>query len=248
MTASAAFRQVLIGKLTGPEAQRKVAAIARGFRAEVIASGRAAGGYTTTVDGVEGAAEETVRTDGGVIIYRFNGLAAAVEFALDYVRTRSPSLGPARGGHFVNSWTVWVDGALFNGSPRDIKSGGEVFIVNTQPYSRKIDMGANTTGERAILSRARSRKGRSSARRALRMISITEGARQAMMPRFPGLRIERDMLTLPAPFDYMVKSTGQRMTFPAIVLNWADGYSLQSSSERTLRQVNGQGVRRKRGS
>ena len=243
---SASFRTVLIGRLTGPEAQRAVAAVARKYRDELISAGRASGAYTTTVDGVDGADEAMVCTNGGEIVYRFNGIAAAVEFALDYVRTRSPPLGPARGGHFVNSWTVWVDGALFTGSPRDIKSGGEVFIVNTQPYSRKIDMGANTTGERALL-RASRRKGRSGARRALRMISITEGARQQMMPRFPGLRIERDMLTLPAPYDYTLRSTGQRMTFPAIVLNWAKGYSLQSSSERTLRQVNGQGVRRKRG-
>lgn len=239
---SASFRTVLIGRLTGPEAQRAVAAVARKYRDELISAGRASGAYTTTVDGVDGADEAMVRTNGGEIVYRFNGIAAAVEFALDYVRTRSPVLS----GSFQSSWTVWVDGALFTGSPRDIKSGGEVFIVNTQPYSRKIDMGANTTGERALL-RASRRKGRSGARRALRMISITEGARQQMMPRFPGLRIERDMLTLPAPYDYTLRSTGQRMTFPAIVLNWAKGYSLQSSSERTLRQVNGQGVRRKRG-
>lgn len=232
----------MIGRLTGPEAQRAVAAVARKYRDELISAGRASGAYTTTVDGVDGADEAMVRTNGGEIVYRFNGIAAAVEFALDYVRTRSPVLS----GSFQSSWTVWVDGALFTGSPRDIKSGGEVFIVNTQPYSRKIDMGANTTGERALL-RASRRKGRSGARRALRMISITEGARQQMMPRFPGLRIERDMLTLPAPYDYTLRSTGQRMTFPAIVLNWAKGYSLQSSSERTLRQVNGQGVRRKRG-
>lgn len=240
---SASFRTVLIGRLTGPEAQRAVAAVARKYRDELISAGRASGAYTTTVDGVDGADEAMVRTNGGEIVYRFNGIAAAVEFALDYVRTRSPELT----GRFKAAWTVWVDGALFSGAPQAIPSGSEVFIVNTMPYSRKIDMGANTTAERAILRAARNRKGRSTARRALRMISITEGARQQMMPRFPGLRIERDMLTLPAPFDYTVKSTGQRMTFPAIVLNWAKGYSLQSSSERTLRQVNGQGVRRKRG-
>ena len=79
------------------------------------------------------------------------------------------------------------------------------------------------------------------------MISIVEGARQEMTPRFPGLRIERDYLTLPAPYDYTLKS-GERLTFPALVLNWAEGWTLQSSSARTLRQVNGQGVRRKRGS
>lgn len=239
---SASFRTVLVGRLTGPDAQRAVASVARQYRDEMIASGRATGAYTTTVDGALGADESSVRPD-GEIIYRFNGVAAAVEFALDYVRTRSPVLS----GRFQSSWTTWVDGVLYTGAARDIPAGVEVFIVNTQPYSRKIDMGANTTGERALL-RASRRRSRSTARRALRMISITEGARQAMMPRFPGLRIERDMLTLPAPFDYKLKSTGARMTFPAIVLNWAAGYSLQSSSERTLRQVNGQGVRRKRGS
>ena len=242
---SASFRTVLVGRLTGADAQRAVANVARQYRDEVIASGRATGAYTTTVDGALGADESSVRPD-GEIIYRFNGVAAAVEFALDYVRTRSP-MGPSRGGHYKDSWTTWVDGVLYTGAARDIPAGVEVFIVNTQPYSRKIDMGANTTGERALL-RASRRRSRSTARRALRMISITEGARQAMIPRFPGLRIERDMLTLPAPYDYKLKATGARMTFPAIVLNWAAGYSLQSSSERTLRQVNGQGVRRKRGS
>lgn len=242
MTTSAAFRQVLIGKLTGPEAQRKVAAIARDFRAEMIASGRASGAFTTTVDGIEGAAEENVRTDGGVIIYRFNGMAAAVAFALDYVRARSPVLT----GRFRDAWMVWVDGRPFEAAPQRIPAGAEVFITNTQPYARKIDQGANSSAERAFLS-TRRRKGRAQGRRALRMISIVEGARQEMMPRFPGLRIERDYLTLPAPYDYTLQS-GERLTFPALVLNWAEGFTLQSSSARTLRQVNGQGVRRKRGS
>lgn len=241
MSAAASFRTVLVGKLSGPEAQRKVARIAREFRDGLIASGRASGAFNTTVNGVDGAAEETVRPAGGVILYRFNGMAAAVDFALDYVRARSPMLT----GRYRNSWMVWVDGRPFASAPAKIPAGAEVFIVNMQPYSRKIDMGANTASQLAFLNSGRI-KGRAQGKRALRMISIVEGARQAAMPRFPGLRVERDMLTLPAPYNYTLKSTGERMTFPALVMNLGEGWSLQSSSARTLRQVNGQGVRRKR--
>lgn len=124
-----------------PEAQRReFAAFARGELERAISSGAASPSYRRYVNGREGVTEEEVRMP-GPILYVFAPLREAVEFALAFLKQRWPVRGPGRGGHFIDSWIVLVDGGRWDGRS-DIRPGSEAVIVNTQPYARKAHVGA----------------------------------------------------------------------------------------------------------
>ena len=144
------FRQSIrtfIDAKLGPAARAKhMADFARGHTAEMIRTGRASPKYTVFVDGAEGAAEETVRP-GGLIVHEFHYLGEAVTYALGFLRGRSPT-GPGKPKDkryprpYRDCFVVAVDGrpipaAAFN--PDKVPAGAEVYVYNTQPYSRKID-------------------------------------------------------------------------------------------------------------
>lgn len=114
-----------------------VAQKSRFIRDTAIQQGRASPVYVTKVDGRRDAAEETAQLAGGTITYVFSQLAQAANWALDECRKRSP----VRSGAFRKSWAVLVDEKLWDAAPATIPMGTEVWIVNTMPYARKIEVG-----------------------------------------------------------------------------------------------------------
>jgi hypothetical protein len=195
-----------------PQAQSAaLASYARADVARLQNARRAPLDYTIFVDGREGAAPETVKPQ-GTIVYRFNGLAEAVAFALGFCIARSPF----RTGRYRKSWFLLVDGRAWNADFRDIPAGSEVYIVNTQPYHRKLEM----TGG---LQR-----------------STTRLCADALRKRSPGLMVSHDFLELPggpAPAPYRMRggvvsrrrfqrarmsNPGEMMTYPAVILRWRD--------------------------
>lgn len=115
-----------------------LAAAARAGVAELIRSGQAAPKYTRFVDGTEGASEDQVRPD-GTIAYRFSYMGEVVQFALDTIRERSP-VGT---GRYRDSFMVSVNGRPIKAmsvNPEHVPDDAEIFIYNTQPYSRKLDV------------------------------------------------------------------------------------------------------------
>jgi hypothetical protein len=120
----------------------ELAKFARQELAKAIADG-ASPQYDRFVNGREGAAEETV-TAPGPIVYVFNNWPVIITTALEELRKRSPK----RSGRYVNSFIV-----LANQVPvadfRPIPAEAEVIIFNAQPYTRRIEVGANrSTGKR----------------------------------------------------------------------------------------------------
>jgi len=195
-----------------PQAQSAaLASYARADVARLQNDRRAPLDYTVFVDGRENAAPESVKPQ-GTIIYRFNGLAEAVSFALGFCIARSPF----RTGRYRKSWFVLVDGRAWNADFRDIPAGSEVYVVNTQPYHRKLEVSGG-------LQR-----------------STTRFCVDALRKRFPGLRAAHDFLELPngpTPAPYRMRggiasrfrggrvrrsNSGEMMTYPAVILRWRD--------------------------
>lgn len=137
---------VYIDKALSPAARSALlAAAARRAVADLVAAGRASKDYETFVDGRKGAAEESVRgTGGGVILYHFNYIGAAVQYAVLFLRARSPApSGGTKHAPYRDSFFVSVNGKMIPWAkvePASIPADAEVFIGNMQPYNRLIDV------------------------------------------------------------------------------------------------------------
>lgn len=204
-----------------PEAkQRQMAAdYARGLRDGLIRSGRASRFYSTTVDGRPGAREEVVRLDGGLIRYDFHGLARAVEFALDYLRERSPVLT----GEYRGAWLVLVEGSPtpWTRPLSELPAGAAVTVTNDRPFHRLMEVGSN---------------GRASARRVRRVTYRNRGGHERtrlhtattdcvgeLRRRFPDVDAWRQFVRLrdgKNDVPYITKD-GQEITYPAVMLRMA---------------------------
>ena len=238
--------RLFVGKNLSPQARSAaLASFARADVARLQREGRAALDYTVWVDGRENAPLESVQPEGR-IVYRFNGIAEATAFALGFCVARSPVLT----GAYRKSWVVMVDGREWTRPLPEIPAGSEVFVVNTQPYHRKIDMGSQGVGKlgREVASRRGPKRKRGA------YVSITEACRQQLLQRFPGVVATRVFLELPggpAPAPYTLKGglvrgsvaaalnrrsgafragrsttlprfsrQGEPMTYPAVAIEW----------------------------
>jgi hypothetical protein len=114
---------------------KELARFARSELANVIASGEASTIYTKYVNGREGAEEETVQAPGPVL-YDFSYWEPIIKFALAALAERSPVLT----GAYQSTHRVML-GSQFIDPTAPIAAGETVTIVNTQPYSRKIEVG-----------------------------------------------------------------------------------------------------------
>ena len=116
-----------------------LARFARDTRDDLIARGEASPRYETIVNGIAGRAEDQVRLP-GPIVYRFEYLEEVVTEGLRLLRDGAPVLS----GRYRDSFF-----AMMNGSPVaetvDLPLGAEVILTNDQPYSRKIQVGAQQT-------------------------------------------------------------------------------------------------------
>lgn len=114
---------------------RELAAFARSERDKAISAGEASSIFETFVNGNRGANEDTVRLP-GPIVYEFSYWQPVIEFALAWLKKESPVLT----GRYQASHRVMI-GSQFISADTPIAADEEVIIVNTQPYSRKIEVG-----------------------------------------------------------------------------------------------------------
>lgn len=121
-----------------PGAERKFAAYARRCLAQSIASGFGTEQYDKYVNGRFNVPEEQVKLPGR-ITYIFHSWANVIPTALAELRRRVPR---GKTGRYQNSFLVVVDGRVvtnFAAIPVD----KIVTILNAQPYTRKMEVGAN---------------------------------------------------------------------------------------------------------
>lgn len=126
-----------------PEAMRReLAAFAKASLAEVIASGAGSPDYQRFVNGRQGVPEEAVELP-GPIVYVFTNWRLAIETALAELGKRVPR----RSGRYASSFLVVVDGRPVTDFAT-VAPDAEVVILNFQPYTRKMESGANGPGRR----------------------------------------------------------------------------------------------------
>lgn len=145
MKVQALLRQVdvFLSDLKSPQARSaRLAKVAQEGIAEIrkrnaAASGGADPEPTIFVDGMKGAALESVRP-GGVIIAEFNPVLSVVEWIAEQLVLTSPALT----GRYARSHLLFVDGVEHDPStPMTI--GEEYVFLNAVPYARKLDRGAS---------------------------------------------------------------------------------------------------------
>jgi hypothetical protein len=120
-----------------PEAvSRAIAKAAREGTAELIATGRASPRFTRYVDGREGVAPEAVRPN-GVIVDVFETVGEIIGFALGFLQKRAPG-DDFREGFFLGLDGKMVAASAFN--PNTLGSVQTVFIGNSMPYNRLVDV------------------------------------------------------------------------------------------------------------
>ncbi len=115
--------------------QKELAKFARDALFDAITSGEGSPVYDTYVNGRHGASEDTVVVP-GPILYVFSWWEPIIKFALAELEKRSPVLT----GRYQGSHAVMI-GSQFVRPDTQIGAGAEETIVNTPPYSRKIEVG-----------------------------------------------------------------------------------------------------------
>lgn len=161
-----------IGRLTSGEAVHQFLADRAAARVkDLIASGSASPTYRHFVNGVEDAADTSLRIGSGEISYQFSSMVQATLFALNFCRANSP----VDSGEYRDSWIILVNTVPFAASNLLlIPRGAEVAITNTKPYHRKIDVG----GMRMSVPP-----------------QIIERCRQQVIRRYKSLIVERKFIT-----------------------------------------------------
>jgi hypothetical protein len=191
---------------------RELARLARSELANAIASGEASSIYTKFVNGNEGAAEETVVAP-GPILYEFSYWQPIIEFVLKFLEQRSPvDTGRYQGAHRVMLGSQFVDPSV------EFAAGEQITIVNTQPYSRKIESGF------MLMSKER---------------AVYQDAMRAVQSQFRGMiKVRFQMIFLPNGYILKGRFTkgfragarkklardtqaGARMTYPSLLMTMA---------------------------
>lgn len=105
--------------------------------------------YVLAVNGRQGVAEDQVRTP-GAIVYSFDWTREATTYALAWLRAAAPR----RSGRYARSFIVVSEGREVDAGA--IRLGAGALVIDTQPYSRKIQVGAKGfTSYRGLYDKAR---------------------------------------------------------------------------------------------
>jgi len=187
--------------LTPAELGKHLAAFAREELGSSIASGEASPQYTRYVNGQEGESEDRVLFP-GPIVYEFDHLAEVGLYAVSFLENRSPKAS----GHYAKSHVAMTGGLRpvdLNALPPSI---GQLIIVNTVPYSRKINVGAMQMSVPPF---------------------IYEDAQRAVLALYREI-VNVDMRYIELPGGYRLKrsngrgknrQSGQAITYPALVIS-----------------------------
>nr|WP_314074423.1 hypothetical protein [uncultured Roseococcus sp.] len=206
--------QVLIDRALPESRQRQIAAdYARGIRDGLITSGRAPRNYSTFVDGREGAAEEMVRLEGGLIRYEFTRLADAAQFALDYLQERSPVLT----GDYKASWVVLVGGTPWRRPISEIPNDADVTVTNDRPFHRLLELGSNGKASANRVRRVKYKKRRGMER--TKLLTSTSDCMTEVKKRWPELFVARQFVRLSGgknDVPYIAKAG--EITYPAVII------------------------------
>ena len=132
----------LISRDLSPEAQSKaLAAFAREHFIEAEAQNirvlGAAPDHDTFVDGRQGAALETVKPDGTILV-EFHLLTDVIEFVDAQLILNSP----VKSGTFMRSHVWFADDVEFD--PAHPPVANSYVVLNAQPYARKLERGASS--------------------------------------------------------------------------------------------------------
>ncbi|KPF84526.1 hypothetical protein IP70_15640 [alpha proteobacterium AAP38] len=236
LSAAAEIRRtvdVFIDQALSPQARS--AALARAARqgvAELVRSGRASPTYRVFVDGREGEPEERVKPD-GQITYLFGSLNVAAQFALSFLKARSPAksgrykdsfvfafftgggvslTGPGRDwrGRFTGQDGKAVGGRMVPADQVNFaKIGGdvtEIIIFNRQPYSRRVDV--QMDGKAPLKFNVAPGLFEDAAREISKRFGASVEARRIYSVSFPG-----------QPVVKRGSRSGQRVQSPALVIS-----------------------------
>lgn len=132
---------VAMAGLSEAAMQKQLVAFARKSVADVIAEGRATPPYETFINGRAGPVESVVLP--GPVVFVFNNFGVVIRAAIEELERRVPR----RSGRYAASFVVLVNNVPtvdFNRIP----AGATVTIFNSQPYTRKMETGANKSGAR----------------------------------------------------------------------------------------------------
>lgn len=150
MTTAATFERDLRLATAGMEPAAiagALAAFAKAELAKAIAEG-ASPRYERFVNGVEGAAEESV-VPPGPILYRFVNWPQIIEMALAELVRRGPR---PSSGRFNRSYVVIAGGRVVVTDWTKIRADAEIIITNFQPYVRKAEVGRLGIPERRLFA------------------------------------------------------------------------------------------------
>lgn len=124
--------------------------MAKNGHAKIMADAKAqTGGYPQyeAYANHKGNAVENV-TLPGPIVYQYRYFSHVVETIL----TELQKVSPVESGTYVGSHVVFIDGAPAETIPEIIKSDQEIWIVNTTPYARRLEIGKTESGRDFLVS------------------------------------------------------------------------------------------------
>lgn len=186
---ASAFESVIrlnLSRYSPEAAKRKHIEIARRGLAEFMARQTARPMVDLYVDGRAATNEEEVRPF-GVITYRFNRMREVLSFAI----RAAEELSPYRSGRYRRAWFFMSEAGPFGLD--QIPGSGTIFLVNDQPYARKVHTGAKGFEVPA---------------------GIVEKVRQRVRRRY-GSVVETEVRFIGLSHAYTLKN-GQRLTYPAV--------------------------------
>jgi hypothetical protein len=211
----------------------ELARFAKQELARAIENGEGSQIYTRYVGGVAGAREETVKAP-GPILYVFSWWRPIVEMALAELVKRSPH----KSGRFASSFIV-IAGDRIVTDYDTLQASDEVIVVNAQPYSRKVQVGAMQMSVPAHMFDA----ARSAVKKAyggpgsgfdfaVRFVDIAPGVHPLIPYRLKGeyagrFNAQRSRLKSGQPLRAgearlqrrKDREPGQPITYPALILN-----------------------------
>lgn len=105
--------------------------------------------HTVTVDARAGAPLETVKPQGGAIVFRFDVdvRPIIVREALAALRAASPVVS----GAYRDNHTIYINGLPVEGLPKNLKATDEIAISNPVPYARRLEIGKTKAGRDFVL-------------------------------------------------------------------------------------------------
>lgn len=132
--------EIVLREDLGPQARSKaIAEFARGELREAQRQNAQVLGRTppheTFVDGAPGAIEESVKPDGGRIVYEFE----LVTNGLSWIAQQLDLHAPKKSGRFIRGFVFFADGA--QADPDNPPVAQSYVFTNREPYTRKIERG-----------------------------------------------------------------------------------------------------------